>query len=327
MKQSILGFALCATLCALCASVEAQQSRKVPRLGVLMTVSASSASRRLEAFQQGLRELGYIEGKTISFEYRYAEGRPETLPERVAELIRLQIDLLVVDTSNATQAAKDATKTIPVVFTTANDPVGDGQVASLAKPGGNLTGLAILALDLNGKRLELLKEAFPKFTRVAFLTRMRLGIAEQRFQEAEAAAKGLGLRLQFLEGKTADHLESAFEEAKRAGVQAVLAHPSTFVVINRARIIHLAIKHRLPTIYSGAEAAEAGGLMSYGPDIVDNYRRAAVYVDKILKGAKPADLPVQQPMKFEFIINLKTAKQIGVTIPPSLLARADRVIK
>jgi ABC-type uncharacterized transport system substrate-binding protein len=305
----------------------AQQPGKIPRIGILISASPSAAARRVEAFRHGLRELGYIEGKTIAFEYRYAEGRPETLPERVAELVRLQVDLLVTDTSNATQAAKNATTTIPVVFTTANDPVGDGQVASLARPGGNLTGFTILALDLNGKRLELLKEAFPKITRVAFLTRMRLGIAEQRFQETEAAAKGLGLRLQFLEGKSADDLESAFDAAKRSGVQAVLAHPSSFVVTNRGRIIELAAKHRLPAIYASIEAAEAGGLMSYGPDIVDNYRRAAVYVDKILKGTKPTDLPVQQPMKFEFVINLKTAKQIGLTIPPNVLARADRVIK
>jgi putative ABC transport system substrate-binding protein len=324
---SPLPFALSATLFALCFSAQAQQPKRVPRIGVLMSGSPSSETRRLRALQQGLTELGYVEGKTISFEYRYAEGRPETLPERVAELVRLQVNLLVVDTSNATQAAKDATKTIPVVFTTANDPVGDGQVASLARPGGNLTGFAILALDLNGKRLELLKEAFPEITRVAFLTRMRMGIAEQRFEKAENAAKGLGLRLQFLEGKSADDLESAFDAAKRSGVQAVLAHPSSFVVINRARIIELAAKHRLPTIYSSIEGAEAGGLMSYGPNIVDSYRRAAVYVDKILKGTKPADLPVQQPMKFEFVINLKTAKQIGLTIPPNMLARADRVIR
>jgi putative ABC transport system substrate-binding protein len=327
MGRKIFIWLLTTVLVITVVPVEAQQPGKVHRIGVLISTSSSNAARRVQAFQRGLRDLGYIEGKTIAFEYRYAEGRPETLPERVAELLRLQIDLLVTDTSNATQAAKDATKTIPVVFTTANDPVGDGQVASLAKPGGNLTGFAILALDLNGKRLELLKEAFPKITRVAFLTRMRVGIAEQRFQETEAAAKGLGLRLQFLEGKSADDLESAFDVAKRSGVEAVLAHPSSFVVTNRARIIELAAKHRLPAIYSSIEAAEAGGLMSYGPNIVDNYRRAAVYVDKILKGTKPADLPVQQPTKFEFIINLKTAKQIGLTIPPNVLARADKVIR
>ena len=324
LKSAILA---CALLLALCVPAEAEQSGKVPRIGILMSGSASIASSRLRAFRQGLSELGYVEGKNIAFEYRYGEGRPDTLPERVAELVHLQVDLLVTDTSNATQAAKNATQTIPVVFTTANDPVGDGQVASLARPGGNLTGFSILALDLNGKRLELLKEAFPKIERVAFLTRLGTATGEQRFKEAEADAKGLGLRLQFLGAKGADDLESAFEAAKRSGAEAVLAHPSTFVASNRARIIELAAKHRLPVIFGGAEAAEAGGLMSYGPDIVDNYRRAAVYVDKILKGTKPANLPVQQPMKFEFVINLKTAKQIGLTIPPNVLARADKVIR
>ena len=235
--------------------------------------------------------------------------------------------VIVTDTSRATQAAKDATKTIPVVFTSANDPLGDGQVASLARPGGNLTGFSLLAPDLNSKRLELLKETVPKVTRIGFLTRAGTATTEQRFTEAAADAQRLGLRLHRLGPKGADDLEAAFEAAKRAGVQAILAHPSTFVVTNRARIIELAVKHRLPVIYSGWESAAAGGLMSYGLDIVDNYRRAAVYVDKILKGTKPSDLPVQQPMKFEFVINLKAAKQIGLTIPPNVLARADRVIR
>ena len=306
---------------------EAQQTGKVHRVGVLTSASPSIASRRIQAFQQGLRELGYVEGKNIIIEYRYAEGKLEPLADLADELVRLKLDVIVTDTSMATQAAKNATKTIPVVFTTANDPVGDHQVESLARPGGNLTGFSILALDLNGKRLELLKETYPKIERVAFLTRLGTATGEQRFKEAETAAKGLGLRLQLLGAKGAGDLENAFDAGKRSGAQAVLAHPSTFVATNRARIIELAAKHRLPVIYSGAEAAEAGGLMSYGPDIVDNYRRAATYVDKILKGAKPADLPVQQPMKFEFVINLKTAKAIGLTIPPNVLARADRVIK
>ena len=327
MNNKITVLTLSAMLFALCFPVEAEQLAKVPRIGILISASPSIASRRIQAFQQGLRELGYVEGKNIAFEYRYGEGRPDTLPERVAELVHLQVDLLVTDTSNATQAAKNATKTIPVVFTTANDPVGDGQVASLAKPVGNLTGFSILALDLNGKRLELLKEAFPQITRVAFLPITGEAIGENRFKEAEIAAQGLRLRLQRLRVKGADDLDNAFAAAKRSGAEAVLAHPSTFVGINRARIIELAAKHRLPVIFGGAEAAEAGGLMSYGPDIVDNYRRAAAYVDKILKGAKPADLPVQQPMKFEFVINLKAAKQIGLTIPPNVLARADKVIR
>ena len=327
MRGKIFVYLLTTALLTIAPVSRAQQPGKMPRIGVLISGSRGIASPRIQAFQQGLRELGYVEGKNIAFEYRYAGGRPETLPELVAELIHLQIDVLVTDTSNATEAAKNATKTIPVVFTTANDPVGDGQVASLARPGGNLTGFSILALDLNGKRLDLLKEAFPTVVRVSFLTRMGAGTAEQRFKEAEVDAKRLGLRLQFLGARSADDLDSAFNAAKRSGAQAVLAHPSTFVATNRARIVALAAKHRLPAIYPSHEYVEAGGLMSYGPDIADNYRRAAVYVDKILKGTKPADLPVQQPMKFLFVVNLKTAKQIGLTIPPNLLVRADKVIR
>jgi len=294
MRKKIFAFSLSAMLIALCLPAEAQQAAKVPRIGVLISASPSIAGRRVEAFQQGLRELGYVEGKNIAFEFRYAEGNPETLPERVDELVRLKVDIIVTDTSNAAQAVKNATKTIPVVFTTANDPVGDGQVSSLARPGGNLTGFSILAIELNGKRLELLKEAFPKVTRVAFLTRTGISraeqryVSEQRFKEAEAAAKELGLRLQPLEAKSADDLESAFEAAKSAGAQALITSPSTFAVTHRTRIIELAAKNRLPAIYPSTPFAEAGGLMSYGPDLVDNYRRAAVYVDKILKGAKPA---------------------------------------
>jgi putative ABC transport system substrate-binding protein len=308
-------------------AVEAQPSKKVPRLGVLISGRPAAATRRIEAFERGLRELGYVAGKSIVIDYRYAEGRPETLPEHVDELVRLNVDVLVVDTSNATQAAKNATKTIPVVFTTANDPVGDHQVESLARPGGNLTGLSILALDLNGKRLELLKEAFANLSVVGFLTRTGPGIGEQRFKEAEIAAKGLELRLQRVGAESAGDLERALDAAKHAGVQAILAHPSTFVATNRTRIIELAVKNRLPVIYGSRDHAEAGALMSYGPDLADNYRRAAVYVDKILKGAKPADLPIEQPTKFELVINLKTAKRMGLTIPPNLLARADRVIR
>jgi putative tryptophan/tyrosine transport system substrate-binding protein len=314
-------------LFALCAIAEAQQTGKIPRIGILISASPSIALQRIQAFQQGLRELGYVEGKSIIMEYRYAEGKVEVVPELTYELVHLKVDIIVTDTSNAIQAAKNATKTIPVVFTAANDPVGDGQVASLAKPGGNLTGFSLLAPELNAKRLELLKEVAPKATRIAFLTRLGTATGEQRFKEAEADAKGLGLRLQFLGAKGPDDLESAFDAAKRSGAQAVIVHPSTFATTNRARIIELTAKNRLPAIYPSTPYAEAGGLMSYGPDIVDNNRRAAVYVDKILKGAKPADLPVERPMKFEFVINLKAAKQIGLTIPPNVLARADRVMR
>jgi putative ABC transport system substrate-binding protein len=324
-QKALINLAVCAMLLALSCLAEAQHPANVYRMGVLISASPSLASRRIEAFQQGLRELGYVEGKNIIIEYRYTEGKLEPLADLAGELVRGKPDVIVTDTSLATQAAKNATKNIPIIFTTANDPVGDGQAASLARPGGNLTGFSLLALELNEKRLELLKESVPKLTRVAFLQRM--GGSEQRFKEAEVAAKGLGLRLQLLRAKGAHDLESAFDAAKRSGVQAVLAHPSAFITINRARIIELAAKHRLAVIYAGPENVEAGGLMSYGPDIVDNYRRAAVYVDKILKGAKPAELPVQQPTKFELMINLKAAKQIGLAIPPHVLAQADKVIK
>ena len=324
---SVLVLTVCAMLFALCHPAEAQQPAKLPRIGVLISARPSIASPRIEAFQRGLRDLGYVEGKNITLEYRYAEGKVESVSDLAADLVRLKVDIIVTDTSNATQAAKNATKIIPIVFTTANDPVGDGQVDSLARPGGNLTGLSILALDLNGKRLELLKEAFPNILRVGFLTRIGTASGEQRFDEAKTAAKALGLQLQYIGAKGADDLENAFDMAKRAGTQALLAHPSTFVGTNRTRIIDLSIKNRLPVIYGSGEFAEAGALMSYGPDIVDNYRRAGTYVDKILKGAKPGDLPVEQPTKFELVINLKTAKQMGVIIPPNVLARADRVIK
>ena len=326
-QSLVLCIAVSALFFALSFSAQAQQAAKAPRVGFLISGSRSGSAARIKAFQHEFLKLGYIEKKNVIIEYRYADGKLDAVPVLAAELVRLNVDILVTDTSNATQAAKDATRTIPVVFTTANDPLGDGQVASLQRPGGNLTGFSILALDLNGKRLELLKDTFPKIERVGFLTRSGTATGEERFKEAEADASALGLRLQFLGAKIPDDLENTFDAAKHSGVQAVLAHPSTFVATNRSRIIQLAVKHQLPVIYSGAEAPQEGGLMSYGPDIVDNYRRAAVYVDKILKGAKPADLPVQQPVKFEFVINLKTAKQIGLAIPPTVLARADRVIR
>jgi putative ABC transport system substrate-binding protein len=305
---------------------EAQQVGKIPRIGVLCSASAPASVSRIHAFQRGLRVLGYIEGKNILIEYRYADGKLDPLPELAAELVRLKVDVLVTDTSYAVDAAKNATKTIPVVFTSAIDPVGDGQVSSLAKPGGNLTGLSILAPELNGKRLELLKETLPKVTRVAFLTR-ESSRSHQRFKEAEVVAKGLGLRLQFFGAKGVDDIDSAFDAAKKAGAQALTLPPTTFLVTNRVQFINAAAKNRLPAIYPGTPYAEEGGLMSYGPDIPDNWRRATIFMDKILKGKKPAELPVEQPTKFEFIINLNAAKQIGLTIPPNVLARADKVIK
>jgi putative tryptophan/tyrosine transport system substrate-binding protein len=327
MNKRITLWLLATLFLAIVSLAAAQQTAKISRIGVLINGSPSIVSGRVRTFQQRLRELGYVEGKNIIIEYRYAEGKLEPVAGLADELVRLKLDVIVTDTSLATEALKNATKTIPVVFTSANDPVGDGQVASLARPGGNLTGFSLLAPELNGKRLELLKEVGSKVTRIAFLTRSGTKFIEQRFKDAEADAKRLGLRLQFVGAKGADDLENAFEAAKRARAQALLAHPSSFLATNRARIIGLAAKHKLTAIYPSTAFAEVGGLMSYGANVDDNFRHAAVYVDKILKGAKPADLPVEQPRKFELVINLQAAKQIGLTIPPNVLARADRVIK
>jgi putative ABC transport system substrate-binding protein len=322
-----LSILLIIAVIAVGAMAEGQDPGKVPRIGFLASGLRSASAQRVELFQQGLRELGYVDGKNIVIEYRYADGKLEPLSALAAELVRLNVDLIVTDTSIAIDAVKNATQTIPVVFTLATDPVGDRQVASLAKPGGNLTGFSILAPELNGKRLELLKEAFPKITLVARITRGASRQAEQRIKDDEVVAKGLGLLLHTVLVKGVDDLEGAFEGAKRAGAQALIFPPSVFLVTNRTRFVNLTAKIRLPAIYPSTPFAEAGGLMSYGPDQIDNLRRAATYIDKILKGTKPADLPVQQPKKFEFIVNLKTAKAMNLTIPPNLLVRADRVIK
>jgi putative ABC transport system substrate-binding protein len=327
MKKKVIGLALGALLFALSVSAEAQQTGKVPLIGFLVPGPPAAYARRIDSFRQGLRELGYVEGKNIIIEYRYAEGRMDTLPDLVNELVHLKVAVIVTSSAGGIRAAKNATNTIPIVFTAAADPVGDGLVSSLARPGGNVTGLVVVAPDLNGKRLELLKEAFPKITRVAFLWRAGVRSGNQRFREAEAVAKFLGLRLQSVGVKGADDLESGFEAAKSAGAQALTATPDPVLGTHRARIIDLAAKKRLPAMYGSSEWVEVGGLMSYGPDNLGQWRHAATYVDKILKGRKPADLPVEQPMKFEFIVNLIAAKQIGVTIPPNVLVRADKVIR
>jgi len=319
-----LAFVLLATV----SLAEAQQTSKVHRIGVLVTTSRSAGAGNIKAFQQGLRELGYFEGKNFIVEYRYAEGKMESLPELMAELIRLKVDVIVTNSAAPIQADKNPSETIPIIFAAiTSDPVGDGLVSSMARPGGNVTGFTILAPELNGKRLELLKEAFPKITRVGLIRRAGSPRLEEGFKEDETVAKGLGFRLQSILVKGADDLESAFNATKSAGVQALTFPPSTFLSTNRTRFIELTAKIRLPAIYPGTVYVEAGGLMGYGPDIRDNWRRAATYVDKILKGAKAGDLPVEQPMKFEFAINLNAAKQIGVTIPPNVLVRANRVIR
>jgi putative ABC transport system substrate-binding protein len=315
-----------AMLFALCFSAEAQQPARIFRIGILLPTSASSISARVEAFRRRLRELGYVEGKNIVIEYRYAEGKRERLPDLAAELVRLKVDVIVTASGGAILAAKKASSTIPIVFAAAADPVADGYVSSLARPGGNITGLSLMAPELDSKRLEILKEAFPKVARVAFLSgggpRANLSLTEW-----EAAAKALGLKLLPLEVRSLDDFESAFARAKREGAQALITSVSPLFTTLRRQVVDFAAKNRVPAMYPNREFVEAGGLMSYGQDSTDSWLRVADFVDKILKGAKPADLPVQQATKFEFIINLKAAKQIGLTIPPNVLARADKVIR
>ena len=309
------------------AVVQAQQPERIHRIGILSTVSGSVFSARVEAFRQRLRELGYVEGKNILIEYRYAEGKEERLPDLVAELVRLKVDIIVTIGPGPTLAAKKASATIPIVFAGASDPVGTGLVSSLAQPGGNITGLSLMAPDLDGKRLELLKEAVPKVARVAFLWRSGGSRGNLPLTDMEAAAKALGLKLLSLEVRSLDDFEGAFARAKKERAQALITTTGALINTQQRRVLDFAAKNRLPAIYHYSEFVEAGGLMSYGPDNTDVFRRAATYVDKILKGAKPADLPVQQATKFEFIINLKAAKQIGLTIPVNVLERANQVIR
>ena len=308
-------------------AAKAQPPGKVPRIGVLVVATRSFFSTRIESFRQGLRELGYVEGKNVLIEYRYAEGKLDLLPALASELVQLKVDVIVTASPPGVQAAKNATSTIPIVFAAIGDPVGGGFVASLARPGGNVTGLSILAPALSGKRLELLKEAFPKVTRVVILWNPTSSGEALSFREMPAVAKALGVQHQSMEVRAANDFEDGFQRAKQEGAQALVTMPSPVINANRQQILEFAAKNRLPAMYAGSEFVEAGGLMSYGPNYTDQFRRAAVFVDKILKGAKPADLPVEQPTKFELIINLKTAKALGLTIPPSLLQRADQVIE
>src|SRR5262245_59813540 len=328
MKRAAVPSILVAVvLLALGVIAEAQQPARIPRVGILAGASASNVSPRVEAFRQRLRELGYVEAKNIVIEYRYAEGKRERLPNLAAELVRLKVDVIVAFSPAAILAAKKASPTIPIVFASVGDPVGDGFVSSLARPGGNITGLSAMSPDLDGKRLELLKEAFPKAARVAFLwpsggTRGNLTLTDM-----EAAAKALGLKLLSLPVRGLDDFESAFARAKRDGAQALITTANSLIITQQRQLLDFAAKNRLPAMYPTSEFVEAGGLMSYAPNNADLWQRAATYVDNILKGAKPADLPIEQPKKFEFVINLKAATRIGLTIPPNVLARADKVIK
>jgi putative ABC transport system substrate-binding protein len=327
MRDKIFYLSLSAMLFALGFSAAAQQPKKVSRIGYLAASSPSAQLPRTEAFRKGLRELGYVEGKNIVIELRSGEGKSERVPALAAELVRLEVDVIVTAGPIPTRAAKEATVTIPIVMAADGDPVGSRFVASLARPGGNITGLSTLAPEISGKQLELLKEILPRLSRMAVLgTSTRPGNA-QALRETELAAGAFGVQLQYLDVLDPKDIETTFRATSKGRAEAVLVLASPVLNSQRTQIVDLAIKSRLPAIYWAPEWVEDGGLMSYGVSYTDLYRRAATYVDKILKGAKPADLPIEQPKKFEFIINLKAAKQIGLTIPPNVLARADKVIK
>jgi putative ABC transport system substrate-binding protein len=329
MKKNLTVLTLCAILFGLCSSADAQQTGKVLRIGFLDTSTASGSAVLAEAFRQEMRKLGWIEGKNITFEYRFAEGKFDRLPGLAAELVRLKVDLIVVSAAGPTLAAKSATTTIPIVMTTSADPVGEGLVDSLARPGGNVTGLSTLAGELNTKRLEILKDAVPKLARVGVLRLSGANIGQDvQMKVLRPAAPALTLKLEEIETQPdAKGLERAFQTAKQKQVNAIMTTATRPFFAERKRIVELAGKYRLPAIYFQKEFVDEGGLMSYGVDYDDLFRRAAVYVDKILKGAKPADLPVQQATKFEFVINLKAAKQIGLALSPEFLARANKVIQ
>jgi ABC-type uncharacterized transport system substrate-binding protein len=307
--------------------VEAQQPTKIPRIAYLSAGSASSQASRIEVFKHGLRDLGYAEGKDIIIEQRYAEGKLDRVAALAAELVGLKVDIIVTGGPAATRSAKEATATIPIVMGFDYDPVGSGVVASLARPGGNVTGLSSLAPEISGKQLELLKEVFPRLSRVAVLGNSTEPAIGQLRKEAELVAGAFKVQLQYLDVLAPKDIRTAFQAANKGRAEAVLALSSFVIISQRTQIADLAIKNRLPAIYPWPEFVEDGGLMSYGASSSDLFRRAAAYVDKILKGAKPSDLPVEQPKRFEFIINLKAAKQMGLTIPPNVLARADKVIK
>jgi putative ABC transport system substrate-binding protein len=327
VKAIVKTFSLCALLLALSVPVAAQQPAKVPRIGYLSANSLNTNPTRIEAFKQGLRELGYTEGKSIVIDWRFAEGNPDRERVLAAELVNLKVDVIVTSGPAATRAAKKATSTVPIVMAFDNDPVGNGFVASLARPGGNISGLSTLSPEISGKQLELLKELVTRLSRVAVLDNPAEPGTAQALKELQGSARGLGVQLQSMDVPNAEQIEPAFREAEKGRADAVLVLSNAVASSHRVQFANLAVRSRLPAMYYRREFVEDGGLISYGVIYTDLDRRAAVYVDKILKGAKPADLPVEQPTKFELVINLKAAKQIGLTIPPNVLARADRVIK
>ncbi len=326
-KYNQFVFVVCALLLALSFPAEAQQAKKVYRIGYLGGTSYSSDPARHEAFRQGLRALGWVEGKNIAIEYRFAEGKFDRLPELIRELVNLKVDVIVSGGPAGTRVLKEANIMIPIVMGIDNDPVGSGFVASLARPGGNITGLTSAPPEISGKHLELLKEIVPKLSRVAVLGNSLEPANAQALRQIELAAGAFRVQLQYLDVRSSTDIETAFRAASKGRADAVLLLVNSVITSHGPQFAALAVKSRLPTIYPFPEFVEAGGLVSYGASISHLFRRAATYVDKILKGAKPADLPVERPTKFELVINLKAAKQIGLTIPPNVLARADKVIK
>jgi len=314
-------------LIVFCPSAEAQQPKTTARIGFLGATSSSVEAARIEAFRDGLRELGYVEGKNTVIEWRWAEGKLERLPMLATELVRLNVDVIVAGGSTSTGAAKKATNKIPIVTAQVNDPVGSGLVASLARPGGNLTGLSTLVPEISGKRLEILKEVLPKLSRVVVLGDSTAPGNAQSLKETELAAKPFDIQIHYQDIVGPKHIETSFGEVAKGRGDAILLLGAPVLISQRTQITNLATKNQVPVIYPQKEYVDVGGLMSYGVSIVDLYRRSATYVDKILKGGNPGEIPVEQPTKFEFIINLKTAKQIGLIVPPNVLARADRVIK
>jgi ABC-type uncharacterized transport system substrate-binding protein len=328
-RRTFLGGVIAGGLLAMPVAAEAQPAGNIPRVGMLSFTAPGTQeeSRRIGTLKTGLRELGYVESQTIAIEYRYSGGRDELLPRLAAELVDLNVNVILTYGTKATRAAKQATSTIPIVMLTALDPVGAGLASSLARPGGNITGSSEVSKELSTKRLELLKEAVPKAKRIGVLMDPSHPTNALDLKSTEIAAQALGVTLQSLEVRASGELDSALANMFRQHVDALIVLPGDLLFTHRRHILDLAGKNRLPVIYGWGEVAAAGALLSYGVDIADNYRRAAYYVDKILKGAKPGDLPIEQPTKFELVINLKTAKTLGLTIPPSLLQRADQVIE
>jgi len=325
--KSLLVWLLIIVVLATSTGVQAQDQKKIPRIGFLAAVTPAALSDRIEAFRQGLRELGYIEGKSIVIESRYAEEQFARLPALAAELIRLKVDVIVTAGSPATRAAKGAAAAMPIIMAQDSDPVGNGFIASLARPGGNITGLSTLSSELSGKRLELLKEVVPKLARVVVLGNLTVPGNAQALKETELAAGAYGVQVQYEDVTDTKGIATAISASSKGRADGILALNNPILSARRTRIAEFVAKSRIPAMYERLEYVEAGGLMSYGVSSPDLYRRAATYVDKILKGRKPADLPVEQPKKFEFIVNLKAAKQIGLTVPPNVLVRAERVIR